>query len=57
MVLIIILQKVVIPLRILKLTVQMKATEQYVPAVLFIVLYKMVLTFASVDEILVWPFK
>ena len=32
-------------------TIQMKATEQYVPAVLFITLYKVVLTFESVDEI------
>ena len=32
-------------------TIQMKATEQYFPVVLFIVLYKMVLTFESVDEI------
>ena len=30
----------------------MKATEQYFPVVLFTVLYKMVLTFESVDEIL-----
>ena len=30
----------------------MKATEQYFPVVLFIMLYKVVLTFASVDEIL-----
>ena len=30
----------------------MKATEQYFPAVLFIMLYKMVLTFESVDEII-----
>ena len=30
----------------------MKATEQYVPDVLFIVLDKMVLSFESVDEIL-----
>ena len=30
----------------------MKATEQYFPVVLFIMLYKMVLTFKSVDEIL-----
>ena len=29
----------------------MKATEQYFPVVLFIMLYKMVLTFESVDEI------
>ena len=33
-------------------TIQMKATEQYFPVVLFIMLYKMVLTFESVDEIL-----
>ena len=30
----------------------MKATKQYLPVLLFIVLYKVVLTFASVDEIL-----
>ena len=30
----------------------MKATEQYFPVVLFIMLYMMVLTFESVDEIL-----
>ena len=30
----------------------MKATEQYFPVVLFIVLYKVVLTFESVDGIL-----
>ena len=30
----------------------MKATEQYFPVVLFIMLYKMVPTFESVDEIL-----
>ena len=35
-------------------TIQMKVTEQYFPVVtvLFIVLYKVVLTFESVDEIL-----
>jgi len=33
-------------------TIQMKATEQYFPVVLFIVLYKVVKTFKSVDEIL-----
>ena len=33
-------------------TIQMKATEQYFPVVLFITLYKVVLTFDSVDEIL-----
>ena len=30
----------------------MKAVEQYFPVVLFIMLYKVVLTFESVDEIL-----
>ena len=36
----------------------MKATEQYFPAVLFIMLYKVVLTFQSVDKILKCdPFK
>ena len=30
----------------------MKATEQYYPVVLFIVLYEVVLVFESVDEIL-----
>ena len=34
------------------MTIQMKATEQYFPLVLFIMLFKVVLTFASVDEIL-----
>ena len=33
-------------------TIQMKATEQYFPVVLFIMLYKVVLTFESADEIL-----
>ena len=33
-------------------TIQMKATEQYFPVVLFIVLYKVVLTLESVDGIL-----
>ena len=32
--------------------IQMKAIEQYFPVVLFIMLYKVVLTFESVDEIL-----
>ena len=32
-------------------TIQMKATEQYFPMVLFIMLYKVVLTFESVDEV------
>ena len=30
----------------------MKATEQYFPVVLFIILFKVILTFESVDEIL-----
>ena len=34
------------------MTIQTKATEQYFPVVLFILLYKVVLTFESVDEIL-----
>ena len=29
----------------------MKATEQYIPVVLFIMLYKVVLTFEAMDEI------
>ena len=33
-------------------TIQMKATEQYFPVVLFIMLYKVVLTFESDDQIL-----
>ena len=33
-------------------TIQMKATEQYFPVALFIMLYKVVLTFGSADEIL-----
>ena len=36
----------------LSVTIQMKATKQYFPVVLFIMLYKVVLTFESVDEIL-----
>jgi len=32
-------------------TIQIKAIEQYFPVVLFIMLYKVVLTFESVDEI------
>ena len=35
-----------------RVTIQVKATEQYFPVVLFIVQYKVVLTFESVDEIL-----
>ena len=33
-------------------TIQMKATELYFPVVLFIMLYKVILTFQSVNEIL-----
>ena len=33
-------------------TIQMKATEQYFSVILLIKLYKVVLTFESVDEIL-----
>ena len=33
-------------------TIQMKATEQYFSVILFIMLYKVVLTFESEDEIL-----
>ena len=36
----------------LSVTIQMKATEQNFPVVLFIMLYKVVLTFECVDEIL-----
>ena len=31
----------------------MKASEQYFPVILFIMLYKVLLTFESVDEILI----
>ena len=34
------------------ITIQMKDTEQYPPVVLFIMLYKVVLTFESVNKIL-----
>ena len=34
------------------MAIQMKATGQYFPVVLVIMLYKLVLTFESVDEIL-----
>ena len=34
-------------------TIQMKATQQYFHVILFIMLYKEVLTFMSVDETLV----
>ena len=34
------------------MTIQMKVTEQYFPVVLFIMLYKVILTFESVDEVM-----
>ena len=34
------------------MTIQVKATDKYSPVVLFIMLYKVVLTFESLDEIL-----
>ena len=34
------------------MTIQMNDSKEYVPVVLFIMLYKVVLTFESVDEIL-----
>ena len=36
----------------LSVTIQMKATEQYFPVVLFTMLYMVVLTFESGDKIL-----
>ena len=39
-------------MKLSSVTIQMKATEQCVPVVLFIMLYKVVLTFKFVDEIL-----
>ena len=32
------------------MSIQMKSTKQYFPVVLFVMLYKVVLTFESVDE-------
>ena len=40
-------------MKLLCVTIQMKATEQYVHVVLFIMLYRVVLTFKSVNETLV----
>ena len=40
------------PMVLYGVTVQMNATEQYFPMILLIMLYKAVLTFESVDEIL-----
>ena len=39
------------------MTIEMKATEQYFPVVLCIMLYKVALTSESVGEILKAPFK
>ena len=39
-------------MKFLSVTIQMKATEQYFPVVLCIMLHKVVLTFEFVDEIL-----
>ena len=39
------------------MTIQMKATEQYFPVVLFIMLCKVIQTFASVDEILEYHYS
>ena len=42
------------------MTIQMKATERYVPVILIIILYKVVLTCESVTEIkvtLTWMFQ
>ena len=36
----------------LSVTIQMKATKQHFPVVLFTMMHKVVLTFESVDEIL-----
>ena len=36
------------------MTIQMKASEQYFSVLLFITLYKVFLTFESVNEILKW---
>ena len=37
---------------VISVTIQIKATEEYVLVVLFIMLYEVVLTFESVDEML-----
>ena len=39
-------------MKFLSETIEMKATKQYFPVVLFIMLYKVVQTFESVNEIL-----
>ena len=38
-------------MKLYNMTIQMQVTEQYFPVVLFIMLYKVVLIFESVDEI------
>ena len=40
-------------MKFLRVAIQLKAIEQDFPVVLFIMLYKRVLTFESVDEILI----
>ena len=37
-------------MKFISVTIQMKANEQYVPVVLFIMLHKVILTFKSVDD-------
>ena len=37
-------------IKLLTVTIQMKAIEQYFPLVLFVTLYKVVLTFQFADE-------
>ena len=44
--------KVILTIKYLDRMIQVKATEHYFPVVLFIMLYKVVLTFESVKEIL-----
>ena len=48
------LYKVILPFEsvgeIVNVTIQMKATEQYFPVVLFIMMYKVVTTFVLTDE-------
>ena len=39
-------------MKLLSVTIQMKATEQFFPVVLFLMLYKVVLNFQFVDEAL-----
>ena len=57
MILYILLYKVIpsfdsVPVKSLSMTIQMKATEQYFPAVPLILLYKVIFSFVSVDDIL-----